>query len=105
MNTQKIFDYIDDDDEIGLLDYLRGNRVDLTKLRNEKGYTVIHLASFKGNDSLVKILFSMAKDKSLEGKLEAEKYGLIKQWVNIKTSQDEFTALHMASYSGNWKIV
>ena len=105
VNSKRIFEIIEEDDEIGLLEYLRTNKIDLTKLRNEKGYTVLHLASFKGNDSIIKILFSMAKDKSLQGKLEAEKYGLVKQWVNFKTLTDEFTALHMASFSGNWKIV
>ena len=36
---------------------------------------------------------------------EKERKKQIKHWVNIKTTEDEFTALHMASFSGKYSIV
>ena len=51
------------------------------------------------------MLLTIAKDKSLAGLDDKEKTKRVKQWVNAKTKEDEFTALHMASFSGKYGIV
>ena len=91
---------------MAILDYLKSHKtVDLLKLRDDKGYTVLHSASFKSSDSTVKCLLSCARDISLSGKNEKQKNTLIKDWVNIPSRDEQFTALHMASFRGNFKII
>lgn len=51
------------------------------------------------------MLISVAKDKCLEGLDSNAKTERIKEWVNVKTKDDEFTALHMASFSGKYTII
>lgn len=62
----KIFELLEDENELGLLNYMRDHPyVDLTVLRDHRGYTCLHVVAFKGNESLMKILLSLAKDRSL----------------------------------------
>jgi ankyrin repeat protein len=100
-----IFELLDEEDELAILDYLRVNFIDLTQLRDSRGYTVLHLVAYKGLESMCKMLLQIAKDKSLSGLDEKEKQKRVKEWVNVKTTEDEFTALHMASFSGKYSIV
>ena len=51
------------------------------------------------------MLLQIAKDKSLTNLDDKEKTKRVKQWVNTKTTEDEFTALHMAAFSGKYSIV
>lgn len=103
--TETVFELLDEEDELAILDFLRTHFVDLTQLRDPRGYTVLHIVAYKGLDSMCKMLLSIAKDKSLTGLDDKEKAKRIKQWVNVKTTEDEFTALHMASFSGKYGIV
>ena len=54
---------------------------------------------------MCKMLIQHAKDKSLVDVEEKEKQKRIKEWVNVRTTDDEFTALHMSSFSGKYSIV
>ena len=103
--AEVIFELLDEEDELAILDYLRVNFIDLTQLRDSRGYTVLHLVAYKGLESMCKMLLQIAKDKSLSGLDEKEKQRRVKEWVNVKTTEDEFTALHMASFSGKYSIV
>jgi ankyrin repeat protein len=102
----RIFQCIEDEDTTGVLDYLKGHRtVDLLKLRDDKGYTCLHSASFKNSEAMVKCLLSCARDITLQGKNEKAKNQAIKEWVNLPSRDEQFSALHMASFRGNFKIV
>lgn len=79
--------------------------VDLLWLRDDKGYTVLHSASFKNSESMVKCLLQCARDISLSGQTEKQKNNLITEWINCPSRDEQFTALHMASFRGNYKIV
>jgi len=103
--SDTIFQLIEDENEIGILDFMRTNFVDLTQLTDSRGYTVLHIVAYKGFDGMCKMLLSISRDKSLAGLDDKEKNKRIRHWVNIKTNEDEFTALHMASFSGKYSIV
>lgn len=36
---------------------------------------------------------------------EPEKRSKVKEWTNVKTDEDGFTALHFASFRGIWRVV
>lgn len=100
-----LFELLEEEDELAILNFLSTHFIDLTKIRDAKGYTVLHIVAYKGLDSMCKMLLSIAKDKSLSRFDETEKAKRIKQWVNVKTKDDEFTALHMAAFSGKYSII
>lgn len=102
---ETVFQFLEDEDELGTLNFLSTHFVDLTKLRDSRGYTVLHVVAYKGLESMCKMLLQLARDRSLTEYDEKEKQKRIKDWVNIRTTEDEFTALHMASFSGKYSIV
>lgn len=104
-NSDAFFQLLEDEDELAVLDFLRVHYIDLTKIKDSRGYTALHIVAYKGLDSMWKMLISVAKDKSLEGLDAHTKTERIKEWVNVRTKDDEFTALHMASFSGKYSII
>jgi ankyrin repeat protein len=102
---EKIFNLLDEENELAILELLRSTFVDLTQLLDPRGYTVLHIVAYKGLESMCKMLIQIAKDMSLESLDDKTKSKKVKQWVNVKTTEDEFTALHMASFSGKYSIV
>ena len=103
--SEAFFQLLEDEDELAVLDFLRVHFIDLTKIKDSRGYTALHIVAYKGLDSMWKMLLSVAKDKSLEGVESSLKIQRIKEWVNVKTKDDEFTALHMAAFSGKYSII
>jgi hypothetical protein len=103
--TETVFQLLEDEDELGTLNFISTHFVDLTKLRDSRGYTVLHITAYKGLEGMCKMLIQLAKDKSLSEYDDKEKMKRVKEWVNVKTTDDEFTALHMASFSGKYAIV
>lgn len=63
---------------------------------NEKGYTLLHAACFKNDQDLAYKLVERAYQMFTEEE--------IKEWLNVKTKEDGFTALHFASFRGNLQI-
>jgi ankyrin repeat protein len=102
---EKIFNLLDEENELAILEVLQSTFVDLTQLLDPRGYTVLHIVAYKGLESMCKMLIQIAKDMSLESMDDKTKSKKVKQWVNVKTTEDEFTALHMASFSGKYSIV
>lgn len=85
----QVFQLIEDENNLDLLDFLKWNpEIDLMSLWNEQGFSCLHQASFWGNDSLVKLLLSMARDRSLNGKSEAHKQQAIKAWINTPSKEE-----------------
>ena len=103
--SEIFFKILEEEDELAALNFLKSHYIDLTKLKDSRGYTVLHIVAYKGLESMWKMLISVAKDKSLEELEPSIKLKRIKEWVNVKTKEDEFTALHMASFSGKYSIV
>jgi len=50
--SETIFSLLEDEDELAILDFLRLNMVDITLLRDSRGYTVLHIVAYKGLESM-----------------------------------------------------
>ena len=74
---------------------MRGVTAPITTLVDENGLTLIHHAVLKGVDGKVQILIDYAEQQQKVRKEE------ICRWVNVKTTEEFWTALHYASFSGN----
>lgn len=65
----------------------------------ERGFTLMHLAVLSGVEGKVLTLIDLAKKHQ---KATEEQ---IKVWVNSRSSGDQFTPLHLASFKGNMDAV
>ena len=45
------------------------------------------------------------RDKCLARIRDDQRRKIIREWVNLKTDEDGFTALHFASFRGNLKVI
>lgn len=50
--SDTIFELLEEEDELATLDFLRTHFVDLTQLRDARGYTVLHIVAYKGLESM-----------------------------------------------------
>jgi ankyrin repeat protein len=66
---------------------------------NEKGYTAIHYASLNNHAFLLQCLIRYIKDY-----FPKQQEAIISTWLDAKTFEEEFTALHFAVFRGNVKI-
>ena len=63
---------------------------------DEKGNTLMHVACFKDDEEIAL--------KLMERAFQLHTLEAIQQWVNIKTKDDGFTALHFATFRGNLSV-
>lgn len=83
---------------MGLVRYFDNSlTVPLVDLVNDKGYTALHQACFKSFDDIAKVIIEHAKEHITEKQLQ--------EWVNQKTEDDGFTAIHFASFRGNIALI
>lgn len=66
----------------------------MLSMYDEKGYSLMHMACFKNDEESV--------FKLMERAYLAFSEAQIKDWLNTKTLEDGFTALHFASFRGNF---
>jgi len=64
---------------------------------DHRGYTVLHMICFKNLEDMGMEL--------LEKVVEAITEKQIKTWLNYRTDDDGFTALHFASFRGNIALI
>ena len=96
--TDRSIYMIESRDRLGLLKCLESNsKILLKDLVDHRGYTLLHLACFKNLDDIAVTLIQVAK-RTLAPQV-------IKDWINFKTDDDGFTALHFASFRGNLKLI
>jgi len=73
--TEKVFNLIEGRDRLGLVRFFDTNlSVPLVDLVNEKGYTALHLASFKNFEDIARVIVDYAKETITDEQLKA--------WVN-----------------------
>ena len=65
------------------------------KLKDEKGYTVLHHAVLVAIDGKVAKIIEVAKEKNNMTPAQIE------AWVNAVTECEQWTALHFSSFSGH----
>ena len=81
-----------------LISFLNANpKVPLVDIIDHRGYTLLHAACFKNHEFVVSALIEKAKE-------EITRQGM-KEWINHKTDEDGFAALHFASFRGNLTII
>jgi len=78
-----------------LLKYLNTlpDEIKLNQIIDKDGYSLLHMAAFQNRTKIVEALLERAKDVLYQYE--------VAEWVNQKTTKDEFTALHYASFKGN----
>ena len=60
-HIEKIFNYIDQNDQLGLLDYVHKHTVQLHEIKDARGFTVMHFVAFKNNEDIAKILINLVR--------------------------------------------
>ena len=99
LTSIEFFDAMNSDDIDRVKTYLRNPDLKVWQIKDENGYTALHLAAFKNNLELTSLIIGEAK-KGL-GLATGKK---ISSFINEKTNEG-FTALHYATSNGNIKLV
>ena len=62
-----------------------------------RGYTLLHMACFKNLDEIGNLLIQRAHETVTEKQIHS--------WINYKTNDDGFAAIHFASFRGNITLI
>ena len=73
---------------------IESTQMQVTQIRDEKGFTLLHHAALKMRPENIKLLIEYARDKQLEDE------DILLDWINSKTTKEKLTALHLASFKG-----
>ena len=96
--SEKAFQIIENRDKLGLNRFLDQNAsVPLVDIIDARGYTLMHMACFKNLEEIGLKLMDRAIETVTDSQIEA--------WLNHKTTDDGFTALHFASFRGNLVLI
>ncbi len=91
------FNFVEDGDAINLLKHIEANPlVSMLTMFDKKGYSLMHMVCFKNDEE--------SAFKLMERAYQTYNEAQIKEWLNTKTLDDGFTALHFASFRGNLTI-
>ena len=71
----------------------QNEEISLSEVLDERGYSLLHEACFHNDERMTKIIIRHAT--------ETMKVAQVTSFVNLKTSNDGFTALHFCSFKGN----
>lgn len=82
-----------------LIQYLKTlpREIKLSQIRDKDGYNLLHMATFQNRTKVVQELIAHAK----KGMYQYE----LAEYVNSKTTKDEFTPLHYAAFKGNIHVM
>jgi palmitoyltransferase ZDHHC13/17 len=64
---------------------------------NNRGYSLLHDICFKNLEEMAVAIMERANQVFTDNQ--------VRQWVNFKTEEDGFVALHFASFRGNVNII
>ena len=96
--TDKVFTLIEERDRLKLESFIfDGLTVPITDLIDHRGYSALHLAAFKSFDDIASTLIEVAREC-----ITASEF---RSWLNQKTHDDGFIALHFASFRGNLTMI
>ena len=101
-----VFRHISFNDVISLktlLD-LYGETINVIEMKDARKFTVLSFACYKNSEECFMILYNHALDKNLNGLGFDDKRLALSQWANSHTDE-EFTALHFATYHGNYNLI
>ena len=79
--------------------------INLIVMKDARLFTVLAYACYKNFEEIFMLLFNHALDKNLKGLRNfEEKSEVLADWANTPTDE-EFTALHFATYHGNYTLI
>ena len=79
--------------------------INLIEMRDARLFSVLAYACYKNFEEIFMLMFNHALDKNLRGlKNFDEKKLVLADWANSPTDE-EFTALHFATYHGNYTLI
>lgn len=75
--------------------YLGGlpKEIMISNISDRDGYSLLHMAAFNNRTICMQLLLQKARQELYQHQ--------VSEWVNLKTSKDEFTSLHYAAFKGN----
>lgn len=62
--SETVFQLLEEEDELAIYDYFRTSTADITTLIDSRGYTVLHIAAYKGLENICGRLIQIAQEKS-----------------------------------------
>ena len=87
------------------LDTSTGEAINVIEMRDARKFTVLSYSCYKNLEECFMILYNHALDKNLSGIKNFEsKNRILQEWANSPTDE-EFTALHFATYHGNYNLI
>jgi ankyrin repeat protein len=79
--------------------------INLIEMRDARLFSVLAYACYKNFEEIFMLMFNHALDQNLRGlKNFDEKKLVLADWANSPTDE-EFTALHFATYHGNYTLI
>lgn len=103
--TQMTFDYnsivreLEVPENTGLTRQVRFCPIPLCDQADDKGFTLMHHAVISCVPGKVEVLIQLVKE------FQSATDDQVRKWVNSRTSADQFTPLHLASFKGNMDAV
>ena len=94
LNWTIISEELESHDNIHMVNFVQ-SLSDITTFVDDEGLSLLHHAVLKGVEGKTKILIDIAKNTH---RISDEK---LKDWINLKTYGEGWTALHYASFAGN----
>jgi len=96
--SERAFSFIEAKDKLSLMREIEKNpAVSIVDIVDHRGYTLLHMAAFKNLEEIGMKLMQRATETVTEKQIH--------QWVNHKTDEDGFAALHFASFRGNINLI
>jgi len=103
---EEVYRFISYNDAPALKQLLQNeDSLNLIEMRDARLFTVLAFACYKNTEECFMILYDHALDKNLTNvKKFEEKNSILTNWANAPTDE-EFTALHFATYHGNYNLI
>jgi ankyrin repeat protein len=73
----------------------------ITTLVDDDGFNLLHHAALKDTTGKIKMLIDLYREGLLKEENKDENKKIFSSWVNARTTDDQFSPLHFASFSGN----
>ena len=103
---QQVFKLIHFNDIQGLKTLLEMymDEVNVIEIRDAKCFTALSFSCYKNSEEAFMILYNHALDYNVKDRRFDQKKQILSEWAN-STTDEEFTALHFATYHGSYNLI
>lgn len=102
---ERVFKLLFFNDIIGLKEYLSQNTdLNVIEIRDARRFTALSFCCYKNSEEAFMILYNHALDYNVQDRKFDQKRLILSEWAN-QTTDEEFTALHFATYHGNYNLI